>query len=413
MATILICDDERNLREILCFSLEGAGHRVVEAADGGAALRLLEQEQIDLVITDLKLPDISGIEVLRRSKKLVPGRPVLLITAYASTETAVTAMREGAFDYLEKPFRVEDLHLVVTRALEQNQLQQENIRLRKALKKNRNEERPVIGNSRAMRRLMEQVSRVARTDATVLISGESGTGKELIARAIHDQSPRREAPFVAINCAAIPENLIESELFGHSKGAFSGAVSSRKGLFVEAEGGTLFLDEIGEMPLEAQVKLLRVLQERSVRPVGGSNEKREDIPLLVARFIETSAERYGLSVHGIVPEALDALQAYDFPGNIRELENLIEGAVAMAVGEQLELANFPERLRHPGASTSMTEDTATLPEEGLDLEQHMAEMESALIRQALERTGGNKTQAAELLGLSFRSFRYRVKKLKL
>ncbi|MBF0611745.1 MAG: sigma-54-dependent Fis family transcriptional regulator [Magnetococcales bacterium] len=453
MATILICDDQRNLRETLALTLENGGHRVVEAATVKEAMGKLE-EASDLVITDLRLPDGSGLDVLRQAKKLDSGRPVLLITAYASTETAVIAMKEGAFEYLEKPFSLEDFHLVVSRALEQASLTRENARLRQALA-----ERPdpmVVGSSPAMRRLTELALRAARTTATVLITGESGTGKELIARMVHQASSRANAPFVAINCAALPETLIESELFGHVKGAFSGAVSHRKGVFMEADGGTLLLDEIGEMPLSTQVKLLRVLQERVVRPLGGAGEKtvdvrvlattnrdltqevaaghfredllyriqvinlampalrerREDIPLLVARFIDKSAKRYGLPVKGIEPAAMDCLMNYNFPGNVRELENLMEGMVSLAMGEKVEYASLPVYIRnyHASLSTEVGQEI-TLGDEGVDLEAILTNLESRLIRQALDKSDGNKTRAAELLKLSFRSFRYRLAKL--
>ncbi|MGN7611113.1 sigma-54-dependent transcriptional regulator [Magnetococcales bacterium HHB-1] len=478
MANILVCDDEKNLLEMLSMALTQEGHKVKTASDGVEAFRILESAALDLVITDLKLPDISGLDILHRAKSLDQSRPVILITAFASTETAVTAMKEGAFDYLEKPFRMEDLFLVVTRALEQMALKKENRQLKKALKSKESVRVSVIGNSPAMRRTLELVKRVSRTEATILITGESGTGKELIAQAIHEESPRKEAAFVPVNCGAIPENLIESELFGHSKGAFSGAVSQRKGVFVEADGGTLFLDEIGEMPLSAQVKLLRVLQEQTVRPVGGTGERKidvrvlaatnrnlaeevaeerfredlyyrinvinlhlpplrergEDIPLLVARFIEKSASRYGLSIKHIEPPALDALLRYRFPGNIRELENLIEGAVALATGDSLKLSNLPEHIRRgkssdhslvnavteelkPEEFTGVSEISSSakkelFPESGVDLDNVLAETEQRLIQQALEKSGGNKTKAAGMLGLSFRSFRYRLAKLK-
>ncbi|MEO5377200.1 MAG: sigma-54 dependent transcriptional regulator [Magnetococcus sp. DMHC-6] len=452
---ILLCDDQRNLRELLSLSLSDTGYDVTGVANGAQALNALAQGEFDLVITDLKLPDMSGLEILRHAKKIVPERPVVLITAYASTETAVTAMKEGAFDYLEKPFPVEQLHLVVARALEQGELRRENSQLRQQLQE-RSDQRAVVGNSEKMRHVLEIAARVARTDATVLITGESGTGKELIARYIHDHSQRAKGAFLAINCAAIPENLIESELFGHTKGAFSGATQNRKGVFVEAEGGTLLLDEIGEMPLNTQVKLLRVLQERAVRPVGSSSgekavnvrllvttnrdmakevalgrfredlyyriqvvnlelpplrERPEDIPVLALRFLEIFAKRYDLPIHKISPQAMACLVGYSFPGNVRELENVIEGAVSLTTGEMLELASFPLHVRQPRFATHSELSSFELPEEGLDLEGLLANIESQAIRQAMERVSGNKTQAAHLLGLTFRSFRYRCAKV--
>ncbi len=455
MAKILVCDDERNLRELLTMALEGSGHQVLAAANGESALGFLEKADWELFITDLKLPDSDGLELLRHAKKLAPERPVLLITAYASATTAVTAMKEGAFDYLEKPFPIEDLHLVVARALEQGALKVENRQLRQVIDKQRGKSE-IIGTSPAMRHLLELAKRVARTDASVLISGESGTGKELIARHIHRHSGRAKGPFVAINCAAIPETLIESELFGHAKGAFSGAMASRKGVFVEAENGTLLLDEIGEMPINVQAKLLRVLQERTVRPVGGTGEKpvnvrlisttnrdlseevgnnqfredlffrinvvhlqppplrerQADIPALVAHFVAIYANRYNLPVKGVTREVMEFLVSHPLSGNVRELENIIAGAVSMTMGELVELNALPEPMRPAPSRTSRPEARFDLPERGMDLEGFLADIETSLLRQALERTDGNKTQAAELLGLSFRSLRYRLAKLK-
>ncbi len=452
MADILVCDDEKNLRELLCMAIESQGHRPMAAANGAQALKILEQMTWDLLITDLKLPDISGLELLRRAKLLAPERPALLITAFASAATAVVAMKEGAFDYLEKPFAMEDLHLAVSRALEQGALKQENIRLRQAVGAQTAKE-SIIGASPIMRQVMELARRAARTDASVLITGESGSGKELIARFIHAHSTRSQGPFVAVNCAAVPENLIESELFGHVKGAFTGAVSHRLGMFVEADNGTLLLDEIGEMPVSLQAKLLRVLQERSVRPVGGSGERpvnvrllaatnrdlleegasgrfredllyrvnvvnlqlpplrqrKEDIPLLTARFVEKYAQRYNLNIAGVSPEVMHCLLNYAFPGNVRELENVVEGAVALTMEGRLEVDTLPPQVRH--FKTMEPECNFQLPPEGLNLETYLATIESRALEQALQQGNGSKTKAAELLGMSFRTFRYRLAKM--
>ncbi|MBF0341465.1 MAG: sigma-54-dependent Fis family transcriptional regulator [Magnetococcales bacterium] len=455
MAEILVCDDETNLRELLCLALEGHGHRTLAAANGAEALRLLEQSAWELLITDLRLPDMSGLDLLRRAKELAPDRPALLMTAFASAATAVTAMKEGAFDYLEKPFVMEELHLAVARALEQGALQRENIRLRQAVGERVSAEE-IIGISVAMRRVLELARRAARTDASVLITGESGTGKELVARFIHNCSVRVKGPFVAVNCAAVPEGLIESELFGHARGAFTGAVANRPGLFVEAEHGTLFLDEIGETPMPVQAKLLRAVQERLVRPVGGVGERavdvrllaatnrdlreetasgrfredllyrinvvhlhlpplrerREDIPLLAARFVECHARKYGLGIHGIAPEVMDCLLRYHFPGNVRELSNVVEGAVALTVEGRVEMEALPEAVRcGQSAGTPVVAGEFRLPEGGLDLEAHLAALEASAMDQALEACQGSKTRAAELLGMSFRTFRYRMGKL--
>ncbi|MBF0284193.1 MAG: sigma-54-dependent Fis family transcriptional regulator [Magnetococcales bacterium] len=454
MADLLIVDDERNLRELLALSLSQEGHRVMKAAHGTEALRLLDEQPCDLVITDLKLPDMSGLEVLRHARRAAPERPVLLITAYASTETAVTAIKEGAFEYLEKPFRMEDLHLLVLRALEQGALKQENVQLKRALGA-KEDLSGLSARGPAMKKVMELVERAARTDATVLITGESGTGKEVAARAVHRLSARGSKPFVAINCGAIPENLMESELFGHAKGAFSGAVASRKGVFVEADGGTLLLDEIGEMTPVTQVKLLRALQERTIRPVGGSGERpvdvrviattnrdlvravaeqrfredlfyrinvinlhlpplrerKEEIPDLASRFLASCAQRHHLPARRLEPEAMECLMQYDFPGNVRELENLIEGAASLAAGEILGVESLPERLRQPSTALAKLLSEIRLTEAGIDLEKILGELEGSLVRQALTLAHGNKTRAAELLGLSFRSLRYRLAKM--
>ncbi|MBF0272116.1 MAG: sigma-54-dependent Fis family transcriptional regulator [Magnetococcales bacterium] len=454
MAEILVCDDETNLRELLCLALEGNGHRTLTAATGAEALRLLEQAPWELLLTDLRLPDVSGLEVLRRAKELAPERPALLMTAFASAATAVTAMKEGAFDYLEKPFDMEELHLAVARALEQGALKRENVRLRQAVGE-RDAGEEIVGVSLVMRRVLELARRAARTDASVLITGESGTGKELVARFIHGCSGRAKGPFVAVNCAAVPEGLIESELFGHAKGAFTGAVAHRPGLFVEADHGTLFLDEIGETPLALQAKLLRVVQERLVRPVGGVGERsvdvrllaatnrdlmeftaagrfredllyrinvvnlrlpplrerREDIPLLAARFVEKHARKYGLTIHGLSPEVMDCLMRHHYPGNVRELENLVEGAVALTVEGRVELEALPEGVRCGVRAVDRAATPFRLPEGGLDLEAHLAELEASAMDQALELCQGSKTRAAELLGMSFRTFRYRLGKL--
>ncbi|MBF0383936.1 MAG: sigma-54-dependent Fis family transcriptional regulator [Magnetococcales bacterium] len=455
MARILLCDDEKNLRDLLSLALEESGHQTQEAANGSEALKLLEEDSWDLFITDLKLPDISGLELLRRAKQLANTRPVILITAHASAATAVTAMKEGAFDYLEKPFSIEDLNLIVTRSLEQGALVKENVELKKELKA-KHEHRDIIANSAAMRQVLELANRVARTDASVLVTGESGTGKELIARFIHNSSKRSNGPFIAINCAAIPENLIESELFGHAKGAFSGAVNSRKGVFIEAQGGTLLLDEIGEMPMNIQATLLRVLQERVIRPVGGTGDtpvdvrvitttnrdltvevaekhfredlyyrinvvnfklpslrnRREDIPLLVARFVETFAKRYDLPIKGVSPEVMDCLAKNPLSGNIRELQNIIEGAVSLTPGNIVEITALPEHIRNAKTLTQNSSQAQfQLPDEGMNLEKYLLDIELKAINQALEQTKGNKTKAAEILGMSFRSFRYRLKKL--
>ncbi len=450
MARILIVDDEESMREFLEILLRKEGHEVLAVGDGNEALQRIAGEEYDLVLTDLRLGDVSGIEILEAVKRYHPQTEVVLITAFATTDNAIEAMKKGAYDYVTKPFKVEELRTLVQKALEKRALVRENIRLKEELG-SRHQLAGLVGRSPAMQRLYALVDKVAPTRSTVLVTGESGTGKELVARAVHLRSPRASAAFVPVNCAAIPEGLIESELFGHEKGAFTGAHMSQEGLFVSARGGTLFLDEIAELPLGMQVKLLRVLQERKVKPVGGNREvevdvrliaatnrdlraeveagrfredlfyrlnvihlevpplrqRREDILLLaehfLARFERDSGRRVRLS-----PAAADALEAYDFPGNVRELENCIERAATLASGDVIGLEDLPELVsgrRRPSGGIAIE-----IPEGGVDLQAELDALERAYLRQALERTGGAKKKAAALLGLTFRSFRYRLAK---
>jgi two-component system response regulator PilR (NtrC family) len=449
----LVVDDEESMREFLSVALSRAKHRVTTAKSGADALRLLgEPHAFDLVITDLTMPGIDGMEVLRHACSLEPPTPVVMLTANASGgDTELQAMNLGARAYLTKPMRAKELLVVVQRALEHRVLSVENRRLREELDGVATLDR-MVGRSEAMQKVFELVRRVASTRTNVLIRGESGTGKELVARALHKVSERAEGPFVPVNCGAIPQQLMESELFGHVKGAFTGATHDRHGVFEQAEGGTLFLDEIGELDLSMQVKLLRVLQERSVRPVGGSRElavdcrvvaatnrdleaaveagefrsdlyfrlnvvqivlpplrhRREDIPLLADRFFDRFNREMKRNLAGISPAALDWLLAYDYPGNVRELENLIERAVALASGRELGSEQFPSK----GPSTPEARTTPrALPERGIDLDAALADLERELILAALARTGGVRKRAAELLNVTFRSLRYRLQKL--
>jgi two-component system response regulator PilR (NtrC family) len=399
------------------------------------------------------MPDGSGFDILKRSKELSPGTPVIMITAYTSTKTAIEALKAGAYDYISKPFDVDELKHVVDRALERKRLSEENLSLKERI------ERPgfsaVVGASRKMRALFDLVERIGRTTSTVLITGESGTGKELIAKAIHQASPRAAKSFVSINCGAMPENLLESELFGHERGAFTGAVKEKKGLFQEAEGGTIFLDEIGETSLTMQVKLLRALQERVIRRVGGNaeepidvriicatnkdlakkvadatfredlyyrinvipvpipplRERRDDIPYLVRHFLRKVSREQGVPEKKISTEAMRLLDGYAWPGNVRELENLIERAVALEPTEVITTASLPDVFLHPaGVPPASSLDGFDLPSDGLDLEAYLEWLGKRLMQQALERTGGVQIRAAELLHMSERSFRYYAKK---
>ena len=450
-ARILVVDDEPSMREFLTICLRRAGHEA-EAAEGGAqALERLDARPFDLVVTDLTMPGLDGMELLRQIVARPEAPLVIMITAFATTDTAVQAMKLGAYDYLTKPFKVDEIQVVVQRALERVDLGSENQRLRDELRGVWRLE-GMVGRSAAMHKVFELVRRVAPTRTNVLIRGESGTGKELVARALHSLSDRADGPFVAVNCGAIPESLMESELFGHVRGAFTGAAAAREGVFAAARGGTLFLDEIGELGPAMQVKLLRALQERTIRPVGGDRElevdcrvvaatnrdleaaieagefrsdlyfrldvvqvvlpplrhRPEDIAPLVERFFERLDRELGRGLTGITPEAMDWFLRHDYPGNVRELENLVERAVALETGPRLTAANLPP---HRAASRRSPSGLPDLPEEGLDLDQAVADLERHLISAALRRTSGVRKAAATLLRVSVRSLRYRLEKL--
>jgi two-component system response regulator PilR (NtrC family) len=451
-ARILVVDDERSMREFLEILLRKEGYDVATAADVDAGLLALESDDYDLVISDIQMPGRSGLDLLKAIRHANGDALVVMITAFATTETAIAAMKEGAYDYVTKPFKVDEIKLVVQKALEKKALSSENARLRSELRTERRE-RQLVGTSGPMQQVYEMVGRIAATKTNVLIVGESGTGKELVARAIHTESDRNEAPFIALNCAAIPENLLESELFGHVKGAFTGAVGNKPGLFEAADGGTLFLDEVGELSLPLQVKLLRAIQEKTIRRVGGNSDRRvdvrivaatnrrledevaagrfredlyyrlnviqlqlpplrdrmEDLPLLVHHFVEKFARELAKPVRGVSDEAMERLRAHAWPGNVRELENGIERAVALSRGDWIEAESLP-----PSLGTASGEKVAAaqpLPPGGVDLENLVADYERGLLLHALERAGGVKKRAAQFLGISFRSFRYRLEKL--
>jgi two-component system response regulator PilR (NtrC family) len=438
------------MREMLSILLEREGYETAEAKDGREALQLFERALFDLVITDIQMPVMNGIELLAGIKAIAPETPVLMITAFATAEQAVDAIKLGAFHYFTKPFNNDEIRSLVRKALERKELKEENILLRHNAEA-RDGFCGIIGKSPRMRELFSLIQKVAGSASSVLILGESGTGKELAARAIHTSSPRSGKPFVAVNCGAIPETLIESELFGHKKGAFTGAVADRPGLFEQADGGTLFLDEIGELPLLLQTKLLRVLQEREFRRVGDTvvrktdvrvltasnrdlqeqvavgafredlyyrinvvqitmpplRERIEDIPLLTEYFFR-KFNGTGQCGEIVTPGALKLLMNYPFPGNIRELENVVERSLILdreIIGE----GSLPEHLR-VGQVVCVESGEITIPEEGLALEPLLEGIEKKYLLKALERTGGAKKKAAELLGMTFRSFRYRLAK---
>ncbi len=451
MSTLLVLDDERSIREMLEVYLTRQGHQVTCASNLSDALVLLGGRPFDLALTDLRLGKDSGLTLLDEVKRRAPGCEVIVMTAFSTIETAVQAMKAGAYDYVQKPFNLDELKLLVDRALERRSLVAENARLRSELgERPRNEK--LIGKSEAMRELSKLVDKVAQVRANVLITGESGVGKEVVAREIHARGPRRDAPFLAINCGAIPEGLIESELFGHVKGAFTGAVSNRQGLLAAAGEGTLFLDEIGELPKETQVKLLRVIQERKARPVGSVQDfdvqarlvaatnrdlasevakgnfredlfyrlnviqvrvpalrdRPQDILPLAEHFLARLALALGRLPWKMTTDAANRLIQNPFPGNVRELENLIERAVALADGDEIGPDLLCAEEARPVSSTTAG---VNLPADGIDIDHELERVERAYLEQALARTGGVKVAAARLLRTSFRSLRYRLQKL--
>ena len=442
---ILLIDDDDSLRRVMEFSLTEAGYAVSAAASGEDGLRLLEKGPFDAVITDITMPGMSGMEVLKRIHQKDTYIPVIIITAYGTIESAVEAMKEGAFDYITKPFNRDELRLTLERALRMRRLERENIELRAEVK-NRYSFEGIIGTSEKIKDVLDLAARVAASDASILITGESGTGKELLAKGIHFNSSRANGPFVAINCAAIPEALIESELFGHMKGAFTGAVRDKEGKFELADGGTLFLDEIGELRIDLQAKILRALQEREVDRVGGSKpvsvdarvlaatnkdieravkegafredlyyrlsvitlhmpplrERRDDVPLLAEYFLRKFNKSADVKLE---PAALASLASYGWPGNVRELENVMERASVLRRGETVTPADLPVKILKkeiPGIDDIIL----NLPDEGLSLE----ELEKGLIIKALEKHKGNQTRAAEYLRITRPTLIYRMEK---
>ncbi len=445
---ILIVDDEKSLREMLAILLEREGYRISQVDNGQKALNCVATTEFDLIITDMKMPELSGLELLRSLREQDNDVTVLMMTAFSSTEEAVEAMKLGAYDYITKPFKNDEIRLVVKNALERKKLQQENRRLKEQLGQRFSFKR-LIGESREMRKLTSLLERIAPSEANVLITGESGTGKELVAKALHLNSHRKDHAFVPINCGAIPENLLESELFGHEKGAFTGADRKKEGLFETADKGTLFLDEIGELPMGMQVKLLRVLQEREFRRVGGTKnlpldirlvaatnqdllqmvqdgqfredlfyrlnvvsvelpplrDRKSDIPLLINRFY---SQQTGKDTYPIQPEALEMLLNYEWPGNVRELENLVERCLVLGGVNELKLDSLPSQMHVTKNGTKCLLEE--IPE-AFQLEPWLEEIERNVLVKALEKAGGVRTKAAELLGISFRSIRYRLEKL--
>ncbi len=451
-ASILVVDDEPGLREMLSILFRRERYDVAVSPGFVTAREAIRNapHAFGVVLTDLMMPDGSGLDILSLAKQRSSETEVIVMTAHSSVETAIEAMKRGAYDFVTKPFATSELRALVSKAFEKSALVAENVRLRAQVE--RNNPKDLLGHSQPMRQILDLITRVAANRSTVLITGESGTGKERIARAVHDVSDRKDKPFLVVNCGAIPEALVESELFGHEKGAFTGASSRRLGIFREADGGTVLLDEVGELPLGVQVKLLRVLQEKKVRGIGESNEstidvrvlaatnrvveqdvkagkfrqdlyyrlnvirievpplrvRREDVGELAKHFLERCSREQNKEIRGFSADALRALDAYDFPGNVRELENIVERAVALASGQQIGLGDLPHEVS--GATGQPSPALVTLPEAGCELDGVLGEIERRLILQALERSGGVRTVAAKSLGLTLRSLRYRLQK---
>ncbi len=441
---VLLIDDDPSLRRVIEYSLVENGCVVRPAASGEEGFALFQKEPFDAVVTDITMPGMSGMEVLERIRKVDAGIPVIIITAYGTIESAVSAMKQGAFDYITKPFNRDELRITLDRALRMRRLEKENVRLRAEVME-RYRFDAIVGGSEKLREVITLAGRVAPSDATVLVTGESGTGKELLARGIHYSSGRAEGPFVAVNCAAIPESLIESELFGHVKGAFTGAVRDKEGKFELADGGTLFLDEIGDLRIDLQAKILRALQERSVDRVGGVKqvdldvrviaatnrdlerdvregnfredlyyrlsvvvlhmpplrERKDDIPLLVEHFLKKYSPASDIRLS---PDALAFLTSYGWPGNVRELENVMERASILKRGDTITTADLPEKLSRRAAGAAGI--LLNLPDDGLSLE----ELEKDLIIKALEKHKGNQTRAAEYLRITRPTLIYRMEK---
>jgi two-component system, NtrC family, response regulator PilR len=455
-ARILVVDDEESIREFLDIMLRKEGYEVTTAEDGQKALDVMKKKAFDMVISDMQMPNVTGMELLKQVKDQYPDMLFMMITAFGTTETAVDAMKLGAYDYLTKPFKIDEVRMNIANALRSQNLEVENRTLKKELKLEYSFQN-LVGNSESMHRIYEMVRRVSQTPTNVLVTGESGTGKEMIAKAIHFNGPLKDRPFVTVNCGAIPESLMESEMFGHKKGSFTGAIVDKAGLFEVADGGTLFLDEVGELPLSIQVKLLRAIQERVIRRVGatddskvevriiaatnreleemvklgtfrqdlfyrlnvinirspGLRERTEDIPALANHFLKKYNDRLSKSIGGISAEAMDLLKKYDYPGNVRELENIIERTVALEGGATILPESLPPFVNTPSGRKMASSNEIQVTADGLDLDKVMGQIEKELLVKAIHQAGGVKKRAAKLLNITFRSMRYRVEKYNL
>ena len=442
---ILVVDDERSHRQMIEAVLSAEGYEIAQADNGQAAIDAVEEKFYDLVIMDIRMPELGGIEALKKIKTISPGIPIILMTAYASVGTAVDALKSGASDYLTKPLDIEELKILVAKTMRFHQLEEENIYLKERLN-DRFDFSSIIGRSPAMNKLFETMALVAPSEATVLIVGESGTGKELIANAIHQNSPRKDRPFIKVNCAALPETLLESELFGHEKGSFTGAIARKQGRFQLAHKSSIFLDEIAEMAPTTQAKILRVLQEREFEPLGGIHtikvdtriiaatnkqldeeikagrfredlyyrlnvvslevpplrKRGDDVALLTDFFLKKYTEKNNKLIKGFTPRAMDLLMRHEWPGNVRELENIVERAVIMARGEMITPMEFPENLK---------ELDLELKEARINIAagRSLKEVEKEMILRTLDETGGNRTHAADILGISRRTLQLKLK----
>jgi two-component system response regulator PilR (NtrC family) len=454
MTTVLVIDDEKSMRDFLAIMLKKEGYHVSLAEDGKTATNSINKNVFDVVISDIRLPDTNGIELLKHCKKVSPETDFILITAYASTEMAVEAVKIGATSYIYKPFDIDELKIVIARCISKKRLERENIFLKRSVE-NEFQFENIIGQSPNMKIIFDLIRKISNTNSTVLITGESGTGKELVAKAVHYNSVRKDNTFVSINCGAMPENLLESELFGHVKGAFTGAIQNKKGLFEVADKGTIFLDEIGEMNHSMQVKLLHALQDKFIRPVGGTDkitvdvrviaatnqdlqkaveegkfredlfyrvnvipikipplrDRKEDIHLLAEHFVPKYSLQSGKQITRISSAAMKYLENYDWPGNVRELQNAIERAIALESTDIITPDSLPEKITHLPEIGSHS--PFVLPENGIDLEGHIERIRKEILIEAMRRCNGVQKEAAKFVGMSFRSFRYYAKKYKL
>lgn len=453
---ILVVDDEESIREFLEIMLKKDGFEVSLAEDGAQAKEMITKKSFDMIISDLQMPNMNGLELLKYVKETSHDTVFMMITAFGTTETAVEAMKIGAYDYITKPFKIDEVRLNINNALRSRNLEVENRSLKKELVKEYSFQN-VIGNSPVMHQIYDLIKRVSQAPTNILITGESGTGKEVVAKAIHYNGPLKDRPFVTINCGAIPENLMESEMFGHKKGSFTGAVTDKAGLFEVADGGTLFLDEVGELPVTIQVKLLRAIQERVIRRVGATDDmkidvriiaatnrnledmvqkgsfrqdlfyrlnviniktpplrdRKEDIPTLAQHFLKKYNDKLGKNISGISVDAMEILKKYDYPGNVRELENMIERTVALEGGSTILPESLPPMVNTPSGRKMASSHEIEVTDDGVDLDKVMGQIEKELLIKAIHTAGGVKKKAAKLLNITFRSMRYRVEKYNL